>query len=156
MLCARGGFQNLSVSLKPLNIRLAVFGGKERILSIGFVASSPARIAENVDVRCPQRQALVNISVAVLLIGVVFCAGFLGSDLPCLLDKLGREHRRKTYCLRKHSRNSRACKSVKTLVPPIVRRYAQPFYCRRVVSQLTCLFIRCHSVGQLFGALLYA
>src|ERR1700756_5555913 len=56
---------------------------QERILAIGFLAASPARIAKDVDVRRPEIEALENVGVPSALVLSVF-------DLPFNPD--GRCH----------------------------------------------------------------
>ena len=41
------------------------------VFSIGFLAAAPARVAENVDVRRPERQAAEPFGVSVVLGGVI-------------------------------------------------------------------------------------
>ena len=77
--------------------------------------SAPSRITEDIDIRRPEGQPLVNIAVTVLYGSVVFCARFLCNDIPCLFHQLRvpccgkpdglREHR--TQSLSEKNANAR-------------------------------------------------
>ena len=54
-------------------------GSQIWIFSVGFLSSAPAGIAEQIHIRCPERQSFVNIVVARFLLCVIFCTR-LGCD----------------------------------------------------------------------------
>ena len=63
---------------------------EERVFAVGFLAAAPARVAENVDVRRPERQARPPLGVAVVLGGVVveLGAAFDADDGAFLVEQL--------------------------------------------------------------------
>ena len=148
MLAARGGLQVFPVSLKPLNKPDAQPAGQVGILAVGFVSPAPSWIPENVDIRAPYGQPLVDVPVPVGALPVVFCPGFLGNGLCDFLLHFFIEHRSHADRLRKHRRRSRPGHAMQHFVPPVVSRNAQPGNRRRVISQLACLFFDRHPADQ--------
>ena len=65
MLGARGDLEVLAIALQALDEPYAQPAGKIRIFTICLMTAAPARVTEDVDVRAPQGQALVNVTVAV-------------------------------------------------------------------------------------------
>ena len=63
------------IPLQAANERHAQRAGQERIFAVGFLAATPARIAENVDVGRPKSQPVVNVAVAVVRLAVVVVLG---------------------------------------------------------------------------------
>src|SRR5579862_6347324 len=69
--------------------------GEEWIFAVGLLAASPARVAKNVDVGRPERQAVEDAVIAFLLGAVVLGARFGGDDVAHGVDHLrvpGRGH----------------------------------------------------------------
>ena len=150
MLCAGSGFHDLSVTLQTSYICLAVFGCKERIFAISLMTSAPSRVSENVDVGSPESKSLVNVPVIVFCVNVVFCPRLGGGDVSRLFHKFGVKHGSHTDSLRKHCCNARTCKTVETLIPPVIRRNAQSRDRRSIVSKLTRLLLNGHFINQSF------
>ena len=66
-------------ALQPFDKAHRQAGSQIWIFSVGFLSSAPAGIAEQIHVRCPERQSFVNIVVARFLLRVKFCPR-LGCD----------------------------------------------------------------------------
>ena len=95
VLGAGGGFQVAAVALQPPHKGDAQPGCQIGILSIGFVPSSPARVAEYVDVGGPESQAFVNVAVFQGGKLVVLCPALRRDDVGDLLKEIRIKHRRK-------------------------------------------------------------
>ena len=64
MLGARGDLEILAIALQALDEPYAQPAGKIRIFTICLMTAAPAWVTEDVDVRAPHGQALVNVAVA--------------------------------------------------------------------------------------------
>ena len=64
MLAAGGSLQVFSVSLQAFNISDSEPAGQIRIFTVGFMSAAPSGIPENIDIRAPYGQPLINIPVA--------------------------------------------------------------------------------------------
>ncbi len=97
-----------------------------RVLAISLLAASPARVAEDVDIGGPERQALITIDMAALSEAVEFRAGLVADYIECLAD--GRVVKRRSHAdgLREHSRKPRSGNTVQSLAPPVELRDTQP------------------------------
>ena len=76
--------QGISISLQAFYKRHTKTACQIRILSICLMTAPPARIAENVDIRRPEGQSLVNITVVFGRAGIVFCTSLCRNHI-CLL-----------------------------------------------------------------------
>ena len=79
--------------------------GEKGIFAVRFLAAAPARIAEYVDVRCPEGQAGPPFGIAVVLAGVVvvFGASFNANDSSFLTHQFRIPRGSHTDRLRKYS-----------------------------------------------------
>ena len=112
MLCACCRLEEFSVALKPFDESAADRRGKERILAAGLLPSSPAGIAENVNVRRPVGEPLIYASVAETLTLIVFCPTFGRNSIRDLADKRGIEACREGDRLRKNGRKGAGSSSL--------------------------------------------
>ena len=89
MLCAGVGFQyfGAAVSLQAAHYRRPHFRRQERVLAVGLHTPSPARVAEDVDVRGPERQPLVIAHDAPLARLPVLDAGFVADGAEHLFQQ---------------------------------------------------------------------
>ena len=120
-------------------------GGQIGVLAIGLLAPSPARVAKDIDVGRPVGEPRVALADAVAQALVV-----LG---PCLVRD-GDGHAEQEVLvpggghadgLGEDGGDSRAPHPVETLVPPVVRRHAQPLDGGRGVQHLGDLFLDGHA-----------
>ena len=149
MLGARGDLQVLAIALQSLDEPYAQPAGKIRIFAIGFMPSAPAGITENVDVRAPHGQTLVNVAVAMRRLPVVLCARFGADDACHHFVEVLVENCRQTNRLREHRRRARTRHAVQGFIPPVIRRNAQPRNGRRVKTELGGLLLQRHLRNQL-------
>ena len=149
MLGARGDLQVLAIALQSLDEPYAQPAGKIRVFAIGFMPSAPAGITENVDVRAPHGQALVNVAVAMRRLPVVLRARFGADDACHHFVEVLVENRRQTNRLREHRRRARARHAVQGFIPPVICRNAQPRNGRRVKTELGGLLLQRHLRNQL-------
>ena len=147
MLSTSGSFHCFSFTLQAIYKGFSVFGGQIRIFAVSLMSSAPSRITENIDIGRPEGQPFVYISVIVFCICIILCTSFLGGYIRNLLSQFCIKHSRQTDSLRKHCGYARTRQTVKSLVPPVVCRNAQPFYGRSIVSELRSLLLHRHCIG---------
>jgi len=94
--------------------------GEERIFAVGFLAASPTRIAEDVDVRRPEGQTVVASGIVVEDGVVVFAAGFGGDYVSDAVEEVGVPCGGEADGLREDSSRAGASDAVKTFVPPVI------------------------------------
>ena len=97
------------------------------VFPIGFHPASPARVAEDVDVRCPERQPLVPAGFTVGQRHAMLHARLVAYSRKHLIQKVIVERCRHADGLRKDRRATVARNPVQGFVPPVVGRDAQPF-----------------------------
>src|SRR5205085_6863875 len=110
--------------------------GEVRVLAVGLLAAAPARVAEDVDVRRPEGEALVARALAppreLVVLGPRLVAD-RGRDVA----HEGRvERRRHPDGLGEHGGRARAGHAVEAFVPPLVGGYPEAGDGRRVVHEL--------------------
>ena len=156
MFRRRHGFQIARiVALQTFDKSNTQARGEIRILTVGFLATAPARIAEDIDIGRPHRQAGKPVGTAeTMLLGVMLSAKLRADHLRDLMhqrliprgghaDRLGKY---RGITQRRHA--------VQPLVPPVVFAHAQARNGGRVVDQLWDFFVQCHAADQILGALL--
>ena len=151
MLRTRRRLQEFPFALKPFYVRYGAYGRKIRVLAERLLTSAPAPVAEDIDVRRPEGQTLVYAAVAETYGFVVFRPSLIGDRVTYPPDQSGVERRRKSYRLREHRCGPRPRDAVRRLVPPVVFLYAEAFYRRRGVKELTYLLVRIHQPDFSFG-----
>ena len=129
----------------------AHLGGEIRILTIGFLATPPSRVTEDIDVRCPKRQALILSDAPVLSGNVVLGTRLITGSRECtfhqrIIPSSSQSHRDRIDCRRTISSDA-----VQSLVPPVEGRNAQTLNgWRRMLHQL-CLLLQRKASQQVFG-----
>ena len=137
--------------MKPLNICHAQSRSQHRILPVGLMSPSPARIAEDIDIGSPEGQSLINIMIFMLLRLLILGATLHCDRLTDLLQQLRIKGCSQTDRLWKHGRPAGSCHSMQRLIPPIIRRNSQSRDRRSIISQLGCRLLHCHPVYQPAG-----
>ena len=150
MLCACRRLQVFSVALNAPDKTHAKTPGQIRIFPIGFLSTTPATITENIDIRRPQCEALINIIVAFSPAGIELCACFGGDDISDLLHLISVKHCRHCDCLWKHRRRSCTRDAVESLIPPVIGRDPQPLHGWRIKAKHQRTLFQRHFGGQLF------
>ena len=150
MLGTGSGFQGFSLALQPGDKGFSETGSQIRVFSVGLMAAAPPGVAENINVRGPHGQTVINIPVALCRKGIVFCSCFGGNGICDLFQKLIVKHRSHADGLRKACCGAAACEAVQCLVPPVVFRHAEALDCRGIKAELACLFFHCHLRNQKF------
>ena len=151
MFAAGGDFQVFPVALESFDEPDAEPGGQIGILAVGLVAPAPSRVAEDVDIRTPDGQPLIDIAVAVGALAVELGAGLTGNHRSDLFLEILVEHGGQADGLGKDGRRAGAGNPVQHLVPPVVGRNAEPRNRGSVVFQLGGLFLNCHFRDQFPG-----
>ena len=150
VLCTGRCLQVFSVALKSLYEGNTKCSCQVRIFSVCFLASAPPCISENIYIRRPHCDSLIQIPVAVFFGLVVLCPGFRCYNIANLLQHFFIKHCRKSYSLRKYCSCPGSGKSVKSLIPPVIRRYPLRFHRRTVIFDLRCCFFQSHGINQFF------
>ena len=151
VLCACGGFHDRSVALKALHECGAHPCGEVRVLSQCLVASAPSGIAEDVDVRGPERQPLVDVPVALCGCGIVLRPSLRRADLRLVVDEVRVERRGHGYRLREHRGRAGPGHPVERLVPPVVGGNPKPLDRRCIEDELPCGLFNRHPRNKLAG-----
>ena len=144
MFAAGGCFEVLAVALEPPDEPDAKSGRQVRILAVCFMAAAPTRVSENVDIRAPYGQPLIDIPVTVAALAVVFCSRFFSDRTGDLFLHIFIKHGREADRLRKHGRGTCTGHAVKHFIPPVVSRDSEPGNGRRVISELGSFFLKRH------------
>ena len=136
------------VALESLDEGDSQASGQKRIFAIRLLAASPARIADEVDVGCPEGEAVV-LSVQAAADGVMIFGARLGGDgIGDLVQQRGVPHGGQADGLRKRGGGAGARHAVEAFVPVVVSRHAEPFDGRRIIEHLGGLFAQRHAPDQ--------
>ena len=120
--------------------------GEERVLAIGFLATPPARVAEDVDVGRPGVEPGTDMADASGLAGERVEAAYLGADRPGdVMHHRGVEAGGEPDGFGEVGGGERAERAVERFGPPIVGGDAEPWDRRCDVEQLGQLFLQRHS-----------
>ena len=148
MLGAGSSFQVLWViALQAAHKRSAHFAGQERVFTPGFLAAPPARIAENIDIRRPKGQSLVEVwfplfSQGLMILGAAFVADGRGDGFHQLRVPGGRH----ADGLRENRGAAIAADTMQPLVPKVVGRDAQARHTIDRVNKLPEFFFQASDV----------
>ena len=150
MLRARRRLHRLAFALQTFYKCHAEAAGEIRVLPVRLMTASPARIAENIYIRGPERQPLINVTVFLCCIGIVFRTSLRRNHISNLTEQRIVKGCAKPDRLRKYRCLSGSRHAVKRLVPPVIRRNPKSLNCRGVIAELTRLFLHCHLRDQRF------
>ena len=143
------------IALQPAHHGKSHLRGEEGVLAVGFLPAPPSRVAEDVDIWCPERQS------AVTLHGVVVAG--MGVFRPCLVAHGGVDVENQGVVERggqvhgdgKHRGETIAPHAVKCLVPPFKLGNAETWDGRRAVHHEEHFLIEGKTLQQVGGALLW-
>ena len=125
MLRACSRLHRLTVTLQSLHKSDAKAARQIRVLPVRLMAAAPARIPENIYIRRPERQALVNVAVIFSGIGIVFRASLSRNDIRHLFYQIGVKGRCHADGLRENCCLTGTRHAMQSLIPPVVGRNAQ-------------------------------
>ena len=152
VLGAGAGFQHVPLALQTAHVSRADFAGQCGVLAEGFLTPAPAGVAENVDVRAPEGEALVNIPVPVAGGGVVLGAALGGGYIAQFFYQSGIKGGGHADGLGEHGGHARPGHAVQRFIPPVVSGHAQTFDGGSLIAQLGSGFFHGHLVNQRLGA----
>ena len=152
MLGAGRCAQGFAVPLQAADKGFAEPRGQIGVLAVGLMPAPPAGITENVDIRGPHGEPVIDIPVAFGGVRVVFRTGLGGDGRGDFFQQLIVEHGRKPDGLGKARGGAAAGQAVQRLVPPVIGGDAQPLDRGRVKTQLRCALLNCHARDQCLGA----
>ena len=138
----------------PLMNATPMRASQKRVFAVCFLASSPARVAENIDVRRPERQAAEPFAIAIVLGGVivVFRAAFDADDGRFLMNQSRVPGGGHADGLRKHCRDAVGGHAMQRFIPIVVSRQAKPRNCGCAVTQLGDFLRQRHPADQIVHA----
>ena len=133
----------------------AELSGQVGILPVGFHAAAPARVAEDIDVGRPERDALVPVGHAVGQALAVFHAPVVANGRKDFFDQRLVERGRHADGLREGGRLTVARHAVQRFVPPVVGLDAESLHTAVVVPHQGGFFFQAHlgdqAPGPVFG-----
>src|SRR5437870_3416043 len=115
------------IALQTLDESHAQTRSEKRVLAIGFLSASPARVAKDVDIRAPESQPFIPSALIVANELVMLCAGFSRDHVSNLMHKISVPRCRQTNRLGKHSCVAGARHAMQRFVPPFIRGNSKPF-----------------------------
>ena len=141
------------VALHAAHVGRAHLAGEEGILAERLLAAAPARVAEEVDIRGPEREASVLVALPAGLAGEVeLRARLAAEDRALRLREIAVERRREVHRLREDRRAAVAADAVQAFAPPVVGGQAEPRDRGGVVDELGALLLQRHPRDQFFDA----
>ena len=153
MLGAARRFQVVGVvPLQALHKGHAQPGCQAGILAVGFLPPAPPGIPEQVHIRAPEGQALINVMIAVFLGFIVLGPSLGGDHLRDALHQFIVKAGRQPDCLRKHRGQSCPGHAVERLVPPVIAGDSQPFDGRGGIQRLPYAFLHGHLIHDFLSA----
>ena len=111
------------------------------ILTISLLSSSPSRIAEYIDIRCPHCESMIYVHAFSSTGSVEFDPLLSRCDIEDFLQQHIIPTRRHTYGLREHCSQTVSCRSVQCFIPPVVLADAEFRDCRAfIIDERNLLF----------------
>ena len=127
VLCTRCRFQIfLIIPLHSSDIGCSQSSCQIRILSISFMPPSPARVPEDIYIWCIKGKSLVNTSVPIFLLHIIFRPCLCRYGIRYLIHKFLIKGSCQCYRLRKYSSYPCPCNPMKGFIPPVILCYAKP------------------------------
>jgi hypothetical protein len=121
------------IALEAVNNGTAHHCGQIWIFSVCLLAASPTWVTEDVDVRSPDGKTMIT-AHAFFITSDAELDSLLGrSDVEHLFEKFIIPASRHSDSLRKHSRETVTCRTMKSFVPPIVLADAELRDLRRII-----------------------
>ncbi len=136
------------VPLEPFDKGHPHAGGQIGVLAVSLLATPPAGIAEDVDIRRPEGEAGINLPDALPHRFVVFGPGFVGNSHGDLAHQVRIPGRRQADGLGEDGGQAGPADAMQTFVPPIVLGDPQALDGRRVVHHLGYLLFQGHLGDQ--------
>ena len=138
-----------AVSLKSANEGDAQPARKKRVLPVCLVPSSPAGISEQIDIRRPESEPLIDVPIVLQRGSIILRPAFDCDGRRDSFKKGIVKGRSQADRLRKTRRGPRTRHSVERFVPPIVRRYAEAGDGGRLICQLPGFLFDGHASDKL-------
>ena len=143
------------VALEARDVGDAQPPGQIRVFAVSFLATAPARVAEDVDVGRPDRQPAVEFAAAVRQAALDELGAEFGRHRVAHgLEQFRVPGRRHTDGLRKDRGDACTRHAVQPLIPPIIFGYAKPGDGGGGMAELCRLFLQRHARNDVCGTLL--
>src|SRR5205807_4314544 len=113
------------IALHPGDESGSHFGGQERVLAISLLATPPAGIPKNVNVRRPEVQPFHDVAVASTHRLVMLGACFSADHNRHVVNERGVESCRQTNRLGKHGSRTSSGYAMQGLTPPVIGRHLE-------------------------------
>ena len=117
------------------------------------MTASPSGITEDVDIRCPESESLIDTVVSVLELSEVLGSAFGGDGVADLLKEVLVKCSGKPYGLREYCCDPGTGNSVKRFVPVVIRRDPESFDRGSSVTKLINFLFGCHLSDKLCSQL---
>ena len=123
MLGTCRSFQVLPLSLQSFHKGFAQFPCEVRVFPIGLMPPAPSGIPENIDIRGPEGQPLIDVAVSLAAMGIVLGAPFHCNGIPHQPHQFPVKSCRHGNCLGKAGGSPCPGYPVEGFVPPIISRH---------------------------------
>ena len=124
----------------------------EGVLAVCLHAPPPPGIAEDVDVRRPEGQTLIDASLSVPQELMILGPRFIGDHRSHAMHQLRIPCRPQADGLRKNRSRARPGYTVQTLVPPVVFGDAETLHSRCAITHLADFLFQRHTIHQIVYA----
>ena len=136
------------IPLKAFNKCATHHAGQIGVFAVSLMSAPPARVSEDIDIRAPVGQPLIDTGRTKLFITVVFCACLGRNRVSNTPQQIGVKRRRHPDCLWENSRRPGTGDAVQSLIPPVISGDMQLLDCRCVIPQLADFFVKRHFFDQ--------
>ncbi len=127
--------------------------GEERVFAVGFLPAAPARVTEDVDVGCPEREPKEHLMVVLAHDVVIFGAGLGRDGLAHAVHEIGVPGGRHADHLWEIGGVAGKGYAVQPFVPPVVLGNPEAGDGRGMVPHLLDFFFQGHAADQVVYAL---
>ena len=134
-------------ALHSRHVRYRHLRGEERVLAVGFLTAPPARVTEDIDVGCPEVEAVKDGRAAGAHRLPVHDPSLDADVVGHLMNTRGVEGRAEADRLREFSGAVHG-NPVQGLAPPVVRRHAEPRNRPGPVDELRDFLLQRHAMHQ--------
>ena len=126
-----------------------------RVFAVGFLSTSPTRITEDINVRCPNREGVEAGHIAPLLLEFVpLGTHFIGCGIEYLEYQVVVEGSRHTDRFREDSHIAHVSHAMQCLAPPLEPLDAQARNGRGIIKHQGCLLLQGKTTTQIHRSLM--
>ena len=142
-------------SLQASHHTLAHHSRQVRVFAVGLLSAPPSRVAEDVDVGCPEREVLVHLALSAEAMRMIVLDACLVADSR---EDAFHKHRveRRSHCHRdgEHRGVAVAAHAMQRLAPPLEDRHIEAFYGAGMVHHQSHLLLQRQPLAEVLGTFL--